>query len=414
MSTAIIGSGYSGLHLALRLQAAGREVVLYSDRTPEQFLSSRLTNTACHWATTRQRDTELDVNHWTDPESAIHRLRVMLGLPEPVRFECKLSGPGYVIDHRLYQATLLEDFIARGGRVQYDAVDAEGVSELSTQHDLVAVATGKGGLADLFDRVEDHCPWSTPQRKIASGFYHGYRLPEPTGVRVHFAPGIGELFEYPIVTMGGATNAVLFFFAVPGSPLEAISRTTYVDDPESFNGLVKSMLDQFFPDAASSVDVTSFGLTRAEDLVQGAITPTLRRAFTRLPNRRFVVAMGDVHSVNDPIMGQGSNAAVRSAAILADLIEEDDLAVDEWFCSRYERRAFEFHEAVQGWNNLMLHVPPRDHVVEFLLAASQNERLANAFGDMFDRPTDAWSVFSSPERTSAFIAEHAHALTTRN
>jgi 2-polyprenyl-6-methoxyphenol hydroxylase-like FAD-dependent oxidoreductase len=133
----------------------------------------------------------------------------------------------------------------------------------------------------------------------------------------------------------------------------------------------------------------------------------LRRAYAKLPNGKFVLALGDVHSVNDPIMGQGANAAIRSADILADLFTEDGLAVDEWFCSRYDRRTLELNEAVQGWNNIMLRVPPEQHILKFLMTAASNKTAANDFGSMFDQPLKAWRVFSSAERTDAYLARLA-------
>jgi Styrene monooxygenase A putative substrate binding domain len=405
MSVAIIGNGYGALHLALRLQRDGQDPHLFSDRTSKQLLAGKLANTACHFGTTRQSDAALGVDFWREPRYAVKMIRVYLGLPQPVRFETVLSKSGYMIDHRVYQSRLLDEFVSRGGNVTYRAIEQTDLGKLGEAHEAVVVATGKGGLQNLFDRIEEHCPYSTPQRLLCSALYDGFNFQEMTGVKVHVAPGIGEMFEYPAATLNGKYKIVFFFFAIPGSPLQAVVDTKYDADPTRFHRTVLGAIEQFFPDAYARIDRAKFGVERPEDVVQGGVTPSLRRAYARLPDGRFVLALGDVHSVNDPIMGQGANAAIRSADVLADLLSEDGLAVDEWFCTRYDRRTLDFNEAVQGWNNIMLRVPPEQHILKFLLTAAGNKAVADEFGSMFDQPLKAWRVLSSPGRTEAYLAQ---------
>jgi Styrene monooxygenase A putative substrate binding domain len=403
MSVAIIGNGYGALHLALRLQKDGRQPHLFSDRTSTQLLAGKLASTACHWGTTRQADAALGVDFWREPRYAVKMIRVYVGLPQPVRFETVLAKPGYMIDHRVYQSRLLDEFVSRGGRVTYGPLDRSDLATLAGGHAATVVATGRGGLLDLFERIEAHCPYSTPQRLLCSGLYDGFDFQEMTGVKVQVAPGVGEMFEYPVATFDSKYKVVFFFFAIPGGPLEAVVNTKYSADPAAYHRTVLGALKEFFPESYARVELDKFGAARAEDIVQGGVTPALRRAYAKLPDGKFVLALGDVHSVNDPIMGQGANAAIRSADMLADLLAEDGLAVDEWFCTRYDRRTFEFNEAIQGWNNLMLHVPPEQHVLKYLATAAGNQTAADDFGAMFDEPLKAWRVFSSADRTDAYL-----------
>src|ERR1700751_1541208 len=176
MSIAIIGNGYGALHLALRLQMDGRDPHLFSDRTSEQLLAGRLINTACPWATARQSDAAPGGGFWQEPSFAVKMIRVYLGLPDPVRFETQLSKSGYMIDHRVYQSRLLDEFVARGGNVTYDALGQRDLDKLTESHEATVVATGKGGLEDLFDRVEELCPYSVPQRLLCSGLYEGFNF----------------------------------------------------------------------------------------------------------------------------------------------------------------------------------------------------------------------------------------------
>ena len=48
-------------------------------------------------------------------------------------------------------------------------------------------------------------------------------------------------------------------------------------------------------------------------LLQGALTPIVREDYARLSNGRYALAVGDSHTVVDPMMGQGANSASYSA-----------------------------------------------------------------------------------------------------
>jgi hypothetical protein len=71
--------------------------------------------------------------------------------------------------------------------------------------------------------------------------------------------------------------------------------------------------DVHHPEVFARIDTARFGLTRPEDLLQGAVTPVLREDYTILPNGRVVIVLGDAHSVVDPVVGQGANSASYSA-----------------------------------------------------------------------------------------------------
>jgi 2-polyprenyl-6-methoxyphenol hydroxylase-like FAD-dependent oxidoreductase len=63
-SIGIVGTGISGLHLALFLQHFGIGSTVYADRTPEQIREGRLPNTVARFEHTRARERQLGVDHW--------------------------------------------------------------------------------------------------------------------------------------------------------------------------------------------------------------------------------------------------------------------------------------------------------------------------------------------------------------
>ena len=65
---------------------------------------------------------------------------------------------------------------------------------LPAAHDLLVIATGRGGLADLFPVVPEWSPLSAPARRLCTAFYHGIAPHDGMNAVVHIAPGAGELF----------------------------------------------------------------------------------------------------------------------------------------------------------------------------------------------------------------------------
>ena len=54
-------------------------------------------------------------------------------------------------------------------------------------------------------------------------------------------------------------------------------------------------------------------VTDAQATLSGRLTPVVRRPVARLPSGRPVLGLADAVVLNDPITGQGSNTAAKSA-----------------------------------------------------------------------------------------------------
>ncbi len=401
----IVGAGVAGLHLALYLQKHAVPVTLYTEKTAEQQRSGRLANTAAHWANTRARERELGVNHWDGElggRFGLFCFHFSIGIEPPLIFRGDFIEPGMAIDQRLYLAKLLEDFEERGGSVVIGTLQASDLEILSEKHDLVVVSSGRGSLTQLFPRVPERCPYTQPQRIRCAGIYHGITLRDPIGPGMNIAHGYDQLVELPYWTFEGL-QTVLSFAMVPGSDLERLMQVRYEEDPKGFESTVLKALRDHFPSARERINTAEFGVSRPQDVLQGAITPTVRRAYVQLENGKFVLAMGDVHVVNDPLMGQGANTASHAAFVVGQAILEDSLAFDERWCQRTETRLWEYVSAATEWNNDMLQVPLPLNVVQLLVTASQNKAIADVFADNFRAPSRNWDILASPERTAAFL-----------
>src|SRR5690349_8832915 len=146
-SIGIIGAGVAGLHLGLFLRQHGIEATIYSEKTPEQQFGSRLPALVGRAWHTRERERKLGVNHWDHGNNEFLHMNITVHGEQPLVFQGKLENPFIAVDMRIYFGRLMEEFAARGGVIEIREVQAGELDEISARHDLLVVATGRGGLA---------------------------------------------------------------------------------------------------------------------------------------------------------------------------------------------------------------------------------------------------------------------------
>ena len=253
-------------------------------------------------------------------------------------------------------------------------------------------------MTELFPRVPEYS-LTEPKRRLCTGIYKGITNPQPEVLGVNLVPGMGELYEMPFLTFDGKHTA-LFFFVVPGGPLEEVMNVRYEDNPKKYNETILGVVAKHFPHVRKRIDEAKFGLRSALDYLQGAITPTVRRAYAKLANGKYVVAIGDLHAAHDPLLGQGVGCATNGAFTVGQAILDDGLAFDEMFCRRVEEQMWNNWTRDAGaWNNYMLQVPPAANTFDLIVTASKNQVLADAFADNFAAPSKNWNVMATFERS---------------
>jgi len=399
----IVGSGIAGLQLGLFLQKHGVDATIYSDRSPAQIREGRLSNFVVRFDHTLERERALGVDHWEFPDFGVFGVHMHIGIEPPIIWNGSFKRPASSVDMRIYQSTLLEDFAARGGKVTVGALESSDVIGLSTQHDLMVVASGRGNLAEMFPRDPARSPFMHAQRVITGAFFRGLDFPDPLGVIYTMSPGNGEIFQAPFTTFSGRVCSILFE-GIPGQGFEVLMHLRFEDDPEKFNATVLDLLRKHAPPIYERVNLQQFGVLRSLDVLQGAITPTVRDGYTSLGNGKFAMALGDMHILNDPIIAQGANAASRCAWLLGELLLEDR-KLDETFCRETEQRLWDAARAATEWTNMVLQPPP-PYVIELFAAAAQNRALADELTDNFNIPERNLEIFSTPEGAAAFLSRH--------
>lgn len=400
----IVGAGTAGLHLALYLQQQGIDATIITDKEPDEYRSSRLLNTVAHHNTTLERESALGVNHWTDMDDHYHYHDHWLNVPEPLHFSGSFEKPSRALDYRIYLPTLMNDFIDRGGNIEYRTIAEEDIQPLVDRFDLLVVAVGKGPLGAMFEHNADESPFKQPQRRLSVGLYSGVKNPNPKNVTLSITPGVGELLAIPTITFDGIATALLFE-NVPGSELEATVTTKYDDDPAAFRQVILDALEKYHPGVYDRVDTAKFDLCQPLDVLQGGVVPTVRKTFVDFENGKFAIAVGDVHVTVDPVNGQGANIASYSAFKLGEEIVKAPV-LDKRFIERVDMARNDRCLAAARWTNLMMG-PPSTEFQMLLGAMSQNSALCNEFTENFNCPEQQWDNLSSPARIKSWIDRFA-------
>jgi 2-polyprenyl-6-methoxyphenol hydroxylase-like FAD-dependent oxidoreductase len=400
-TVAIIGTGFSGLTLALRLQQLGVPTTLYAESPPDVMRHARLTNTVGRFPRTRARERQLGVDHWPAPEESMAELHFRSGPPLGLGYDGRFADPMQATDFRVLLPRLLEDLADRGGDVVIaPGLDAEAVAHIAEGHELTVAAVGRGSIASMFPVDAARSPYREPPRITFAGLFDGLALPEPRAVSFNLSPAGGAVFQMAMRTPHGPGTSLLVS-AIPGGPLAALDGLS-VTDPE-FRPTLLGLLRDHAPAVAERVDGRRFALTAPHDWVQAAITPTVRRAWHRLPSGRLVVAIGDAWIANDPITGQGANLGSDCAFVAAEHIALGG-PFDSGFGRRLEDAMWEVAGPVTEFTNAFLQPPP-PHVLDLMAAAAAHRAVADRYVSLFDDPSRMWRMMASPETVRAFVED---------
>ncbi|PRI10396.1 styrene monooxygenase/indole monooxygenase family protein [Leucobacter massiliensis] len=403
-SIGIIGAGVAGLHLGLHLRQQDLDVTIYTNRTAEQVRDGKIMNSVAHMSATIDIERELGIADWPDIDAEYSKHYHYNGWGEERRFEGSFEKPARILDYRIYLPHLMGEFERRGGRLTIQDLTVAEIEQLTDVHDLVVVSTGKGEIGALFPRREDKSPYTSPQRKLAVGFWKGVAPREPRGVEISIVPPAGELLVLPMWSFSGPVHALLFE-SLPGGPQEVLTDRRYEEDPAAYRELVLQILREFHPTVFERVDEAAFELQNgALDILQGAVTPVLREDFVLLPNGKYLLALGDVHMTVDPVQAQGANSAAYSAKVVADAISEDHV-FDERFMRKVARRRAERLEAASDWVNTIIQTPPAPQMPQLLTEMVRNQALADRYTENFNYPIRQIDLLATPERAAAAIAD---------
>ena len=401
---AIVGGGHSGLQLALGLLAAGYEVTVVSNRSPEEIASGRVLSSQCMFETALQTEQALGLDLWGEACPPVEG--ISFAVPDgqggkQIEWASQLDGPARSVDQRLKVPAWMEEAVRRGGTLELDEAGIDDLERYAREHDLVIVATGKGTLGGLFAVDREKSPYETPQRALALTYVTGMTpRPEYSAVCFNLIPEVGEYFVFPALTTTG-TCEIMVFEGIPGGPMDCWDD---IRTPVEHLARSRWILETFIPWEAERCREVE--LTDANGILTGRYAPTVRTPVARLPSGAPVLAMADAAVLNDPITGQGSNNAAKCAELYLESIREhgDDPFDERWMQRTFDRYWRGYAQWVTSWTNALL-APPQPHVVRLLDAAQELPGLAATIANGFDDPRTFFPWWFDAGEAERLIAE---------
>ena len=401
---AVIGAGQSGLQLALGLRRQGFDVTVVSNRTADDIAAGKVMSSQCMFDAALQTERDLGLDSWAADCPDVEGIEFAIPGPDggkALSWMGLLDAPAQSVDQRVKVPGWMRELERSGGNLVIEDADIAALERYADSHDLVIVAAGKGPVTELFERDAEKSPYDAPQRALALTYVTGLRpRPEHSAVCFNLVPGVGEYFVFPALTTTGPCE-IMVFEGIPGGPMDCWDDVT---TPEQHLARSKEILEKFWPwEAERAADVK---LTDDNGILTGRFAPVVRKPVGTLPSGRHVLGMGDAVVLNDPITGQGSNNAAKTADIyLKRILGHGQGAFDaEWMQQTFDEYWGGYAHWVVTWTNAML-APPPPHVLELLGAAQQVPAIASRFANGFDNPPDFGDWFLDPEKAAAYLAE---------
>ena len=403
----IVGGGQAGLQLAFGLVQNGYETTVVSNRTPEDIRDGRVMSSQCMFDAALQHERDLGINYWDDECPPIEGISLVVPAPDgsgkAIDWASRLDGPAQSVDQRLKMPRWFEELEQQGGEIVIQDAGLEDLERYAGENDLVVVASGKGDVAQLFERDPERSPYDAPMRALALTYATGMTpRPEYSAVCFNLIPTVGEYFVFPALTTSGSCE-IMVFEGVPGGPMDCWGD---VSTPQQHLEKSKWILETFLPWEAERC--RSIELTDDNGILAGRFPPTVRKPVGQLPSEALVLGLADTIMLNDPITGQGSNNASKMAtSYLQSIVAHGDGAYDRAFMEQaFETFWGECGQYVTGWTNALLSPPP-PHVLELLGAGNVHQAIARRFVNGFDDPRDYYEWFMDPGKATAYLAEVA-------
>ncbi len=396
----IIGAGQSGLQLGLGLRQKGYSVRLVSNRTAEDFAAGKVMSSQFMFNDALQSERDLGINDWEKQCPYTDALGVTIAAPDggkAIDWVYTLDRPGQAVDQRVKYPGWMKKFQELGGELVIRDAKIADLETYARESDLVIVAGGKGDITKLFERDAERSPFDKPMRALALTYVTGLAPYQPTRVAFNIAPTVGEYFVFPALTITGPCE-IMVFEGIPGGPMDCWND---VKTPEQHLECSLDILKKFYPwEAERSRNAK---LTDANGILSGRFAPTVRKPIARLPSGALVLGIADAVVLNDPITGQGSNNAAKSARIyLRRILDQGNKPFDAAWMQQTFDEYWNYAQFVTGWTNAMLQPPP-PHVINILVAAQGKPKVGKAFVNGFDDPRTFFPWLADPAEAEKFV-----------
>ena len=406
---AIVGAGQAGLQLGMSLlDEQDVDVTLYSDRPATDVANGPLLATAIMFQNKRQIERELGLDFWSGDGKQVPGIEIEvrdessnLALSFDAPFK---DGPGMALDFRLKFPAWMDEYEKRGGKLIIQPTDLDDLENLTATHDLVVIATGKGGLSRLFKRNPDRSPpYTKPMRHIAAAVVD--RDLALSNMAITIIPGGAEVVLLPILAVTGRRSTAILVFSQEGSSL--MQQYAQIETGEDVLRMTLGCAQRYCPKFATALHGAKLADERSH--LRGAFTPVVRDPVGRLPSGRIVMGTADCLTLVDPICGNGLNNAAVMTKVLAQGIKEnrDGVFNESWMNAIFDR-FWEYGKSVYVFMRTLLEQP--SYFAEALEPASRSALLASDIINGYPDPAGFASWMKDEESARAHVRKHARKL----
>lgn len=415
-SAAIVGAGQTGVSAALGLLDAGFEVTLYSDRDQRALRDDvPATGTALEFGVTQQAELALGLDPYTARAPRHTGLSVRIADPdrnELIAFDGVFDGyVGVAVDTRLKADERLTAFLERGGRFVVEQVTPESLDGIAAGHDLTLVATGRGGLSDLFPVDTARTVYDAPQRSLltvtVTGLGHGpdvFAHRSPAG-GAHSGFSIfadqGEGWWGPYLHKDAGPSWAFLGWARPGSDFER--RFAAADSAASAHRVVTELYRDYVDWDLPEVLATQSIEDDPHSWLKGAVRPVVRAGVGTTASGHPVASLGDTSVAYDPIAGQ--SGLIQAQRLVAAAAVHDGAFDEAWIAARYAEFLATRSDAAAKVTRLFLSDPAfADIGGQFFATAAVDPRFASALVGLLHHPQPFLPI-ETPDQAAAYIEE---------
>lgn len=351
-SIAIVGAGIAGATAALGLRDAGFDVTLYSDKTRSQLRDEvPPTGVAVLFGRSREFDADVIEDLYSVGNTTGISTRLYSGegadRARVLEFNPDYNYVSQSVDVRLRADDRIGRFLDRGGKLEVTAVDVESLDGIAAAHDATFVATGKGGLASLFDVDAERTHYDEPQRRLLQVTLQGvdhtadafaYRNRDGAANAIfNLDAQNGEIYLGPFQHKDAGATWSFIVFAKPDGAWAA--KFDAVDDAASARAALLEIFAEYFPEDAPAVAQLRNIESDPYSWLTGAVTPTVRKPVATTRGGHVVAGLGDTVISVDPVAGQGAQGALIQASELVKAAKEHtgQPFTAEWLTEQFEK-----------------------------------------------------------------------------
>ncbi|WP_227984962.1 styrene monooxygenase/indole monooxygenase family protein [Nocardia spumae] len=432
-TAAIVGAGIAGVTAALGLQRAGFDVTIYSDRDQKSLRDDvPATGTALVFGEAQAAESALGLDTYADRAPNHTGLSVRIAgpgreRPELIGFDGFFDGfVGLAVDTRLKADERLTTFLEQGGTFVVDRVDTDSLDRIAGENDLTLVATGKGGLSELFPIDEERSVYDAPQRHLLTVTVKGLGYgPEVFAHRsteggAHSLFSIfadqGEAWWGPYLHKDAGPTWAFLAWARPGSDWD--ERFAKADSAASALQIAKDLYRDYIDWDLPEVQSAQVIEEDPHSWLKGAVRPVVRRGVGVTASGHPVAALGDTAVAYDPIAGQGAQSGLIQAQRLVAAAAAHEGAFDaDWITEQYNDFLAARSDAANKVTRLFLSDPEFAEIGgKFFAAAAVDQRVASTLVSTLHKPQPLLEINSLADADGlleAITGENADELVSR-